>query len=1577
MPVPFNLANIISRYTPLAGEAVKRFRHQPSLFSTASRLVGQALSRLEPPVSVEPNNLALSWPASDGAAGEFDYTVLPELLIDLFVRKAVLTAVPGYQAVIRYQNGAWAEIPVNLQRLAQELDAVRPTLIESFEEALALFWSETDAQGETHWAWMADYLRDSFLQSLQGAHGAGSIPTPALQAGMAVARWRTNEAVRARQPATQAAACLLQIQEGGTALPFDVRLDPQLLVSVHDSEQGERYLLFSPNEQLRYFPSTQALRDAIDAMLRTQDRLEGASLQRVEINGDVFCALARNLLQVQLIQLSGIPGWARLTTPLSANSLLKASSDAVTGFYQIDARRQQRNAHELQRALPDWLRQAPAVDRWHFAGALAQLAVSWPQVTGSWFLHDIPTLEAYVHERLCEEAARLHPEGPPLIPESLVLTLVSVVPDPIAVTGGPSEPTFVHEPLSVTTLAIDNLAAHEAAWLQISAKPGTTVPAWVTEEALKTLVRTLDVGRNYPEMLRQRLMDGPESAAREALFGKQVTLQLPLLASELMLRGMCGIDRQGCQLIVESLGGLPRLDPAQLVGLGVTAGAEYGVDVVAGAFLFIRQSDPLTPCVLYRPLHSQPLRQFGSLDAFWDELCAPGELQESVLLWMTDLGRSRYSQGGFRAPRVARFGQGDEFAPLSVTAPARPVLIPLAAPRLRTLYGQVVGALIEMAERRSVSNAEDRWVSLAQLARTLFNGLLPVLSGPLATAGWLIQLGEAFDTYLNAQDHSAGVAASARTNLLFSIVVLLLSEAVHWPVDEPEPPIDTRPGQEGPGAESGDAEVTGLPEGQLQPVPRPITVLGWAETPVAEAKAAPRPLDLDLSWAAADLSLTYEQSQALTALRASPPNGALSPIPHGPHQGLYLEDRQWLMKWGEHYYAVSFDEVDPRIISPEGEAGPYVWRDEAGRWRPDLRLRLRGGGPKRRIEARRRQNEQDREQGERFYAEILRHYETLRSRANSLVERLPQTLDGDEPFIEEREALDKVLREGHQHGGELIALYETLQKATPLPHFAERMCIALARQLHISKTITENLSDLSQAYVRSSPYLSVSDKALNELVLRSPERWSAFIEGYRDLTERSLEYVQRHQRTVAHIETFPRIGARTLEENVRGVDTRHSVLELRSSLAYCELGLLMEPLRDNPALAEQVHRALEPLLIHGTSHADLIADPAATPQQMIEVLNTAIYHYQRVEGALNVFKELLAPEQITPALERFERLAVAMRNDAEARMGELVRNSVVPVVSGVAGSRGARRRPRPRPGTIVPTAGSSTPGTAIGEVILTDDGDSVMVHTRTDEKSQVKVAEVVANGKVLAAWRQDAATQAWTRPAPPQRQPAQNLGPRLDSLVTEASRALGQVRKEISTVARFKQVTRVPVEIEDQYHGSARRLETLAEDIEEALTQLNATDAQTALQGSAELKARELRDQASIARRTGTQARVELSKSLLPTVGRVEFLVEQGEVTIRKLGQRTPLGKGGRRDFVQEYEILDRQQHPLWYAHFHYDTTTGPAERFTAAHLKTVTQRFDGYQTQLQQARNDEEVIGIYRSRIDLAAARRLFLSLP
>jgi hypothetical protein len=1593
MPIPFSLSTAVSHTTPLTGEAVKRFHGQPSLLSTASDLVQEALGRLQPPISTSPMDLALAWPADlSGPQGD-EYMVLPELLIDTFVSQQGLTLVPAYQRLVQRSGDNWVDVPVNLYQLTQELDAVRPMLVDTFEAALALFWSEADNQGVTHWKWMGNYLCRAFERALDVARLLGRIPPEVYFAGAAVAAWRDQTTLAQNISGAQVRPYLVQLQQGNVALPFDTRLDPQVLVSIALGTQPECFMLFSLNKGLRYFPGVQDVVEAIaDAVGKGED-LGTLQIQRLRVQGDLFEALARTLLQVQLIQVDALAEWIHGARGVKPRERLKAALDSVTGFFRIDSSIQEQNARHLQQALPDWLRQAPAMDRWHFAQGLAQVAATHPQGAGNWFLEGIPTLEHYAYTRLTEAAAKRHPEGPALVPEHIVATHQYVTQDLISIAGGPLQPQFQEDPVSVLDLCLDNLQLYGGGWLKITPKLGTSLPAWLTGDELKALVQDIDVGEHYPRLLRTRLIEGEDAPGREKLFCEQVALQLPLHAWELMMRSQCGFDRHGYRLVEEGMDG--GLEPAsvKLVGIGVTAGEAYGINTIAATYVFIRDGAPSGHCVLYRPLHAEPLRQFCSLAALWDDLAAPGELQDEALRWMTDLGRARFSNGGFREPRVARFGQGDEYAPSPVPEAASLALVPLAAPGLHSLYRQVVEALITCAEQRSVSNSENRWLSLGTLSKTLFMGLLPVLSGPLATAGWLIQLSDAFSTYLETRSESDTALDAARTNLLFTIVMLLLSEAVHWPIYEPDLAGE---GEVGDTVPPGDGSEGGLPAPGLPSPTKPAKAelppsLVWAERIMLEAEALPRPQDFQLGWTASDLTLTPAQAHTLVTLRAHPPLEPLSPVPHGPNRGLYLDNLTWLMRWQDHFYAVDFEDGEPRIIGPDGQIGPYVRRDEAGRWAIDLRLRLRGGAPKKRIEARRRQNELDRQQGENLYGEILAALEALRERANTLAEVIDEAANAGGARIEDRERLDQILREGYDHCARLVDLYEALHKQTPLPEFADRLCRILARQLHVTKAMTDNLSEMARLYIQGTPYLGISEKALREVVQADIGQWQRFLECYQDVTQRTATYVQAHGRTVARLNMFPGLGAKVLEKNSAVVGTLQSVLELWATQAYCEMSLVLEPLRDSPVLAQQIHTALEPLLVHGTSHADLIDKASVDTEQALRVLDTASQHYQRVEDAVRVLKQTLPVDKTTAALGRLERIAVSLREDAEQRMTALLSEGDVatPVVASGAGATKPRPAGKPKPvGKPKPARGSTTaPGPGkegaeatteranASEVILTDEGDSVLAHIRADGEDQGKLAEVVSNGQVLATWRHDPATGVWSKPARSKERPGRVEGYRLHTLLKEADRALEQVRKEVDQAARFKQATRVPVDIEDQYHGAAQRLETLAEGIEEALTRLNETDAQTSSKGSAERKAKALRDLATNARQLGTQARIELSLSALPTASRVQFLLEAGEVSIVKLNGRTPLGRGGRRDFVQEYEIRDRQRRPLWYAHFHYDTATAAPEQFTAAHLKTLSQRFDGVEAQLMQSLNRQHVITIYRSRIDNDTAWRLFLS--
>jgi hypothetical protein len=83
-----------------------------------------------------------------------------------------------------------------------------------------------------------------------------------------------------------------------------------------------------------------------------------------------------------------------------------------------------------------------------------------------------------------------------------------------------------------------------------------------------------------------------------------------------------------------------------------------------------------------------------------------------------------------------------------------------------------------------------------------------------------------------------------------------------------------------------------------------------------------------------------------------------------------------------------------------------------------------------------------------------------------------------------------------------------------------------------------------------------------------------------------------------------------------------------------------------------------------------------------------------------------------------------------------------------------------------------------------------------------------------------------------------------------------------------------------------------------------------------------------------------------------------------------------RNDFVQEYVIRDRDDHVLWWAHFHYATEDAPPNAFAAAHLKLPAQRLTGYKALLKAARDNKEVVSVYRSAIGKEPAQRLFLHL-
>lgn len=139
--------------------------------------------------------------------------------------------------------------------------------------------------------------------------------------------------------------------------------------------------------------------------------------------------------------------------------------------------------------------------------------------------------------------------------------------------------------------------------------------------------------------------------------------------------------------------------------------------------------------------------------------------------------------------------------------------------------------------------------------------------------------------------------------------------------------------------------------------------------------------------------------------------------------------------------------------------------------------------------------------------------------------------------------------------------------------------------------------------------------------------------------------------------------------------------------------------------------------------------------------------------------------------------------------------------------------------------------------------------------------------------------------------------------------------------------------------------------------------------------AQHLRARAQELRAKGRALRIQQAMgSQTPTEGYLDYLLEQRQVDVVKLGGRTHID-GGRAeaDFLQEYVIRDISVQPpvtLWYAHFHYRRERAAFEQFDKAHIKRADQRLLGLRWQQEQGVQAQR---IWRGAIGKPLAVKIF----
>lgn len=206
------------------------------------------------------------------------------------------------------------------------------------------------------------------------------------------------------------------------------------------------------------------------------------------------------------------------------------------------------------------------------------------------------------------------------------------------------------------------------------------------------------------------------------------------------------------------------------------------------------------------------------------------------------------------------------------------------------------------------------------------------------------------------------------------------------------------------------------------------------------------------------------------------------------------------------------------------------------------------------------------------------------------------------------------------------------------------------------------------------------------------------------------------------------------------------------------------------------------------------------------------------------------------------------------------------------------------------------------------------------------------------------------------------------ALLVEARKRLAHVDAYQRKVEGYARQDMLPIDLEHMMNSEALELSTRAHAIE----RLSPTDPVVM----------QLKNEAQRLKWAGRTLRMDQTmKSQTPTAGNLDYLLEQGVVEVRKEGVLRELGKraDGRKDFLQEYVVLDRvavPPKPLWYAHFHYTSATPQFNDFVKGHLKLPAQRNLGLQWQQAQASSSARVDSIWRGDIGKPLAIKHFSGL-
>ena len=1533
-----------------------QFSARPTLRSAVNELLEKKLtSKLGPWETLPPlNQLNIVWTVDQR---EQALSVPRQRVLLEAVLEHIACATPLDYTFYEPRQCFLAQVPVGGVASASAAPVLPMTTVErvirevlrewnrAFQTAVVDYWNQPTGTFRSRQHWLATLLGDTLLSSANTRGGLSDEQIDAvrqiLKCPVIEDRWRVFGA------AERPRAYVAQLQVSHAQATY-APLSPDLLIA-HKVDGHEQMLQCKPSGAIEAFATWSAYGRIMGRMLGARYLIDSLTWKRYEPSGNCLHTQAMILLNNQLERVAALEPASRVKdcTVAMLERQLGDLTDLSAGFADEDEADAVYDATVLGRvftALPQWLQQASEADRFVYRSHVIDLANVLRNAKGQTFNDGIDDLHTYASKVLREQMFKDQPLAPGYYSDDIEL-------DFLVASGLPGTSGSVHTvTFTLTELALQNLAAIPSGHMTIRHRHNQLIQDWwMTPTYVKSLIQRVNVGAKYPQLITRLLIgDADESARRETLFVDQLRVALPMLALEKLLKGEGGLSMWGYRCIAA----LMQVDVASRVldgqsvsisPLALLSTPKAVPDYARNMFVIGLTHDPDGRCVLYRPLFKAVLLEFASAQAMLAAIREKGDLRSSVLDWMSETSRTTMEAGVLSLVNV-RLKASETF-----------YLRPLSSPFLHDLFMETALTLIELADRQSVSNTESRWAILKEGGWLLFNTVVPLLRGPVAVFSWVLLTVSALKHDIEALgSDSEDTRAPAIIDLLFNIGMVLLH--VTQPVPSSDEPLH---------------EVANVAPRLIGPPVRPPEVafepdsvkVEQGVTYFSSVAVGNQHSALDFSWF--NNPRIYLNETHLTWLDRNQgvDPGERDPVAQGQYKGLYIIDNTWHAMIRGHSYQVSLEDEGVVLVSPKDptQTGPWIRPDSAGNWDFDTGMRLRGGGPKTRRELAAQmalRNRRINELNNKYFAFHDREQE-IHTQLSDARTKAIETQEGD--LSKQLTYLEKTLRVKSLRS---LAEKSRAEFAVEHANFKERHALMSEVKDHIREgNFNEAFFDFATDIVYAQHLYIVHLVALypefsgppEEILARNErDRYASFRRELFKAHQQHLNDFREQVRLLEVLRESPRVGYAMAEKRVSAMalierpdGTRQQATEL--DFMSMHLGILTDVV---PVIAfgedwQALREIVWPLTFSLQTHAQLADTSLFTHSERVEIMTDLQERYARAQDALAILHlevgyrfNRVEYNRLTEMIEGFSLKIEQQLAEEARRQTEWLPSQPNPSRRVHPASRIIKTR---KHGVLI---GVARPRASDQEPLEVEVGDSLL---------REPIDRPMSPGASLPRMTfRESSPNRWEAIEPIMAPvPARALG----VIRAQCNELLSKVDPKINRVKVYANNSKYPLELEEILERDAQKLDALISEIERGFA--HEPVQQKPKPGTPQSLLKRLREGAHKLR----EQALWILKSLPPTEATVEFLLDKGDVHLLKDGGRVKMF-GPRNDFVQEYQVLNKKNQVVWYAHLHYETLNAPDNPPTAAHFKLKDQRKVSKQSLEAKARPGEKVPEVYYGKI-------------